>query len=38
MDGGHYNLITNVLRGEWGFNGFIITDANSYLGRMVPAR
>lgn len=32
--GGHYNLITNVLRGEWGFNGFIITDANSYLGRM----
>ena len=32
--GGHYNLITNVLRGEWGFNGFIITDANGYLGRM----
>lgn len=32
--GGHYNLITNVLRGEWGFNGFIITDANSHLGRM----
>ena len=24
--GGCYNLITNVLRGEWGFDGFAITD------------
>jgi beta-glucosidase len=24
--GGNYNLITNVLRTEWGFNGFVITD------------
>ncbi len=24
--GGHYNLITGVLRREWGFNGFALTD------------
>ncbi|MDE7405997.1 MAG: glycoside hydrolase family 3 C-terminal domain-containing protein [Clostridiales bacterium] len=24
--GGNYNLITGVLRNEWGFNGFVLTD------------
>lgn len=27
--GGHYNLITGVVRNEWAFNGFIITDADT---------
>ncbi len=29
--GNHYNLMTNVARGEWGFKGLFITD---YLGSM----
>ncbi|MBR6954396.1 MAG: glycoside hydrolase family 3 C-terminal domain-containing protein [Clostridia bacterium] len=29
--GDHYNLITNVTRGEWGFDGIFITD---YIGSM----
>ena len=28
--GGDYNLLTNIMRGEWGMNGFALTDyANS---------
>ena len=28
--GGHYNLLTNVLRGEWGFRGKSLTDMDEY--------
>ncbi|PWM60773.1 MAG: beta-glucosidase [Subdoligranulum variabile] len=40
--GGNYNLITGLLRGEWGFHGFIITDnANTGVfmdaGQMIQA-
>lgn len=40
--GGNYNLITGILRNEWGFNGFIITDnANTGVfmdaGQMIQA-
>lgn len=32
--GGDYNLLTNILRGEWGFSGIALTDfanANNYM-------
>lgn len=34
--GGNYNLITGVLRGEWGFNGFALTDYETppYMGTL----
>jgi beta-glucosidase len=40
--GGSYNLITGIVRGEWGFNGFIVTDnANTGVfmdaGQMIQA-
>ena len=31
--GGHYYLITEVLRNEWGFNGFVLTDYEVGIGK-----
>lgn len=28
--GGHEGIMTNMLRGEWGYNGFVITDQTSF--------
>lgn len=28
--GGHEGVMTNILRGEWGYNGFVITDQTSF--------
>lgn len=28
--GGHEGIMTNVLRGEWGYDGFVITDQTSF--------
>ena len=34
--GGDYNLLTKIVRREWGFNGFILTDYQTGLGYMPP--
>ena len=35
--GGNYSLITELLRGEWGFDGWIVTDSASSAGEWMDA-